>query len=207
VMPWLVCAWLAAGACIEQVLTRTAARRDARVAERGTPGGVGWRSWVFLCGGLGILAIGVVSRMNLARSHDIPGWQDRTVRSKVVKQAAQFARKLAPGKPVFLVYGEPALFFDLSVDGYDPQPPLGGDFEFLGPGKKALPQPAFLLAYQGTADFDRLVAPYLKALKLEVVFHDTPSDLVLLDTYSPADLAPGKPRPLEALNVYRIRPR
>jgi hypothetical protein len=106
-----------------------------------------------------------------------------------------------------LVYGEPALFFDLAVEGVDPQPPLGGDFSFLAPGKKALPQPAFLLAYEGTADFDKLIEPYRDALKLEAVFHDTPSDLVLLDTYDPADLAPGKPRPREALDLYRIKPR
>jgi hypothetical protein len=31
--------------------------------------------------------------------------------------------------------------------------------------------------------------------------------LVLLDTYSPADLAPGQPRPREVLNLYRINPR
>jgi hypothetical protein len=163
--------------------------------------------WVLLAGASAVLAVGVVSRLSLARSRDIPGWQDRTVRERVVKQAAQFARKLAPGKPLFLIYGEPALFFDLAVDGYDPQPPLGGDFSFLGAGKKPLPQPAFLLAYEGTADFDKLIAPYLNVLNLEAVFHDTPSDLVLLDTYSPADLAPDKPRRREALNLYRIKPR
>jgi hypothetical protein len=99
------------------------------------------------------------------------------------------------------------LFFDLAVDGYNPQPPLGGDFSFLAPGQKPLPQPAFLLAYQGTADFDKLIEPYKKALSVEAIFHDTPSDLVLLDTYNPADLAPGKPHPPpESLILYRINP-
>jgi dolichyl-phosphate-mannose-protein mannosyltransferase len=207
VMPWLVCAWLAAGAGIEQMLSWVVRRRTARETALSTPPRLGWRNWVLLAGGLGILTVGILSRLNLARTRDIPGWQDRTVRAKIVKQAAQFARKLAPGKPVFLVYGEPALFFDLAIDDYDPQPPLGGDFAFLGPGHKALTQPAFLLAYQGTADFDKLIAPYANALDLVAVFHDTPTDLVLLDTYSPAGLAPGKPRPQEALNLYRIKPR
>jgi hypothetical protein len=191
---------------VQHVLTWAAARRAARDAARATPTGFGWRTWVLLGGALCVLALGILLRMNLVRSRDIPGWQDRTVRATTIKRAAEFARKLAPGKPVFLVYGEPALFFDLAVEGYDPQPPLGGDFAFLGPGQKPLPQPAFLLAYDG-ADFNQLIAPYAKALKLEVVYHDPPSDLVLLDTYSPADLAPGKPHPLEALNLYRIKPR
>jgi dolichyl-phosphate-mannose-protein mannosyltransferase len=208
VMPWLVCAWLAGGACVDEVLAWATARRAAQDAARANPAGLGWRTWVFLAGAIGVLTVGVVSRMSLARTRDIPGWQDRGVRARIVKQAAQYASKLSPGKPLFLVYGEPALFFDLAVDNTNPQPPLGGNFSFLAPGQKPLPQPAYLLAYSGTADFDKLIAPYeKKALKLEAVFHDTPSDLVLLDTYSPAELALGKPRPTEALNLYRIQPR
>ncbi|HET6327869.1 MAG TPA: glycosyltransferase family 39 protein [Planctomycetaceae bacterium] len=206
VMPWLVCAWIATGACIDQVLTRATARRAARDAGRAAPAGFAWRLWLPLLGSVAMLAVGIVSRMSLARTQDIPGWQDRAVRARVIKKAAAFASKLAPGRPLFLVYGEPALFFDLAIDNANPQPPLGGDFSFLGPGQKPLPQPAYLLAYSGTADFDKLIAPYEGKLKLEAVFHDTPSDLVLLDTYSPADLAPGKPRPPESLNLYRIQP-
>jgi dolichyl-phosphate-mannose-protein mannosyltransferase len=207
VMPWLVCAWLAGGACVGGLLTWAAARRATRDAASATPTRVDWRMWGLLVGAIGVLALGVVSRLSLARSRDIPGWQDRTVRANIIKQAAQFARKRAPGKTVFLVYGEPCLFFDLAVEGFEPQPPLGGDFSFLGPGQKPLPQPAFLLAYEGTADFDKLVEPYKKFLTLEAVFHDTPSDLVLLDTYCPEDLAPGKPRSREVLNLYRVNPR
>ena len=207
VMPWLVCAWLAAGGCVGGLLTWAAERRVYSEAVRATPTRFDWQRWVLLMGAIAVLALGVVSRLSLARSRDIPGWQDRTVRANVIRQAAQFARKRAPGKTVFLVYGEPCLFFDLAVEGFEPQPPLGGDFSFLGPGKKSLPQPAFLLAYEGTADFDKLVEPYKKFLTLEAVFHDTPSDLVLLDTYSPEDLAPGKPRPRKVLNLYRINPR
>jgi hypothetical protein len=181
--------------------------RESRERSGAAPGRLGWRALVSLAGAICILALGIVSRLGLARSRDIPGWQDRGVRAQSVQKAAQFARKLAPGKPLFLVYGEPSLFFDLAIDGHDPQPPLGGDFSFLRRGTKPLPQPAFLLAYSGIADFDKLIAPYNDALTLEAIFHDTPSDLVLLDTYSPADLAPGNPRPREALNLYRIRPR
>jgi dolichyl-phosphate-mannose-protein mannosyltransferase len=207
VMPWLVCAWLAAGACVEQLIAWAANRKQARDAASVTPPRLGWASWALLVGAICVLGLGVASRLSLASSRDIPGWQDRTVRANIIQRAAQEARKFAPGKPVFLVYGEPALFFNLAVDGYDPQPPLGGDFSFLAPGQKPLPQPAFLLAYAGTADFDKLIEPYKKALDLKVVFRETPSDLVLLDTYSPADLAPGKPRPLESLYLFQIKPR
>jgi hypothetical protein len=207
VMPWLVCAWLAAGACVEQVLAWAANRRQVRDAASATPPRIGWTTWAFLVGAICILGGGVASRLSLARSRDISGWQDRTLRANTIQKAAQFARKLAPGKPVFLVYGEPALFFNLAIEGYDPQPPLGGDFSFLAPGQKPLPQPAFLLAYEGTADFNKLIEPYKNALKLQAVFRDTPSDLVLLDTYSPADLAPGRARPLETLNLFQIKPR
>jgi len=207
VMPWLVCAWVAGGACVGGLLTWAAERRAARDAARALPSRFDWRTWGLLVGATGVLALGVVSRLSLARARDIPGWQDRTVRANIIKQAAQFARKRAPGKTIFLVYGEPCLFFDLAVEGFEPQPPLGGNFSFLAPGQKPLPQPAFLLAYEGTADFDKLIEPYKQSLTLEAVFHDTPSDLVLLDTYSPADLAPGQPRPREVLNLYRINPR
>ncbi len=206
VMPWLVCAWMTSGACVEQALAWASGRWAARQVSPATQTRFSWTMWAFLAGGIGVLAIGVASRLSLAGSREIPGWQDRTLRSHIVRQAAQFARKLAPGKPVFLVYGEPALFFDLAIEGLDPQPPLGGDFSFLRPGQKPLPQPAYLLAYSQTADFDKLIEPYKKALQVEVIFTDTPSDLVLLDTYPPTDLAPGQPRPREALTLYRIKP-
>ena len=157
---------------------------------------------MFLAGAIGILALGVVSRLSLARARDIPGWQDRGIRAKIVEDAAGKAGQLSPGKPLFLVYGEPALFFDLAIETYNPQPPLGGDFSFLGPGQKPLPQPAFLLAFEGTADFDKLIEPYKKSLELETVFHAPPSDLVLLDTYSPARFGPRQataPRSAEPL--------
>ncbi len=208
VMPWLVCAWMVAGACIDTVMNRAAARWTENDAARTTPLRLGWKTVVFLVGAIGVFALGAVSRMSLARGRDIPAWQDRTVRANAVKRAVQYALKRAPGKPLFLVYGEPCLFFNLAVEGYNPQPPLGGDFSFLAPGQKPLPQPAFLLAYEGTADFDKLIEPYKKALSVEAIFHDTPSDLVLLDTYSPADVAPGKPHPPpEALVLYRINSR
>jgi hypothetical protein len=208
VMPWLVSAWLASGACVGGLLTWAAERRSSSDAVQATPTRFDWQRWGLLVGAIAVLALGVVSRLSLARSRDIPGWQDRTVRANTVKKAVQYALKRAPGKPLFLVYGEPCLFFDLAVDGHNPQPPLGGDFSFLAPGKKALPQPAFLLAYEGTADFDKLIEPYKKDLSVEAIFHDPPSDLVLLDTYSPADLAPGKPHPPpESLILYRINPR
>jgi dolichyl-phosphate-mannose-protein mannosyltransferase len=208
VMPWLVCAWLAAGACVNQLLSWTAERWEAADSSEPATPRLGWRTWLLLGGAICVLAGGVVSRLGLARSRDVPGWQDRTLRARVIRDAAQEARKSAPGKqPFFLVYGEPALFFNLSIDGNKPQPPLGGDFSFLSPGAKALPQPAFLLAYEGKADFDKLIEPYKKSLDLITIFRDTPSDLVLLDTYNPSDLAPGQPRPREALDLYRIKPK
>ncbi len=207
VMPWLVCAWMVAGACIDAVMHRAAARWTASEATKTTPPTVGRITAVCLLAAIGVLGLGVYSRVSLARGRDLPAWQDRTVRAETVKRAIQYALKRSPGKPVFLVYGEPCLFFDLAIGGYDPQPPLGGDFSFLAPGQKPLPQPAYLLAYEGTADFDKLIEPYKNALTVEAIFHDMPSDLVLLDTYSPADLAPGKPHPPpESLVLYRIKP-
>jgi 4-amino-4-deoxy-L-arabinose transferase-like glycosyltransferase len=207
VMPWLVCAWLAGGACIGRVLGDASGRWIARQEAALTPpAGPGWRTWAKLVGALAVLAVGVFVRMKVASTREIPGWQDRTIRAKVIKNAVQFGLKTAPGKPVFLTFGEPTLFFNLAIEGHEPQPPLGPDFSFLAPGQKRLPQPAFLLAYH-TPEFDSLVAPYEKALELLAVFHDPPSDVVLLDTYSPADLTPGHRPPPEELRLYRVRPR
>jgi dolichyl-phosphate-mannose-protein mannosyltransferase len=206
VMPWLVCAWLAAGACIGRILSGAADRWVAKQAAAATPVDLGWRTWVKLVGALAVLSAGVFVRMKVASSREIPGWQDRTLRARDIKKAFEFAVKSAQGKPVLLTFGEPALFFDLAVDNHEPQPPLGPDFSFLAPGQKRLPQPAFLLAYH-TPEFDSLIAPYKEALDLKVVYRHTPSDLVLLDTYSPADLTSGHRPPPQEMGLYRIRPR
>jgi dolichyl-phosphate-mannose-protein mannosyltransferase len=206
VMPWLVCAWMTSGACVDLVLNRVMTQRAARDAAQ-PPVRIGWRTWAMLVVGIAVLAGGIGSRMKVSSSREVPGWQDRTLRARIIGQAAQFASKAGRGKPVFLVYGEPALFFNLALDGADPQPPLGGDFSFLGPGHKPLPQPAFLLAYAGAADFNKLIEPYKNRLEAVAIYNETPSDLVLLDTYPPADVAPGKPRPREELVLYQIKPR
>ncbi len=87
--------------------------------------------------------------------------------------------------------------------GFDASPVQ--DFGFLAAGQPPVTQPAFLLAFL-TDEFKRLIAPYLNRLSPpEPIFRESPSDLVLLDTYPPSDLIGAGGRPREELRLYRIK--
>jgi 4-amino-4-deoxy-L-arabinose transferase-like glycosyltransferase len=156
----------------------------------------------------GELVLGKLSIQERAHSNlPIPGWEDRTARGKVILQAAEKARESVIDalrlRPLhFVSYGEPAIVFHLNAHGMDASPVA--DFGFLAAGQPALTQPAFLMAFS-TEEFKRLVAPYSNRLGLLVLYHESPSDLVLLDTYPPSDLTVPGGRPPEELGLYRVK--
>jgi hypothetical protein len=160
--------------------------------------------------GSGELVLGRIGIKERAHSDlAVPGWQDRTARGKTIRQAAETAKRTvmdASGmRPLhFVTFGEPAIFFHLSAEGFDASPVQ--EFGFLAAGQPPLTQPAFVMAFS-TDDFQKLIAPYLSRLELIALFRESPSDLVLLDSpqYPPSDLAAGGGRPREELRLYRIK--
>ncbi len=156
------------------------------------------------------LVVGSISVQERAHSDlPVPGWEDRTTRAKTILEAAETARTKA-GNALqlralhFVSYGEPAIVFHLCARGIDAAPV--SDFGFLAAGQVPLTQPAFLLSLpNSTLEFERLVAPYANRLESVVFLRESPSDLVLLDKYSPIDLTGIGGKPREELRLYRIK--
>jgi 4-amino-4-deoxy-L-arabinose transferase-like glycosyltransferase len=139
----------------------------------------------------------------------IPGWLDRTARGKTIREAAETAKRSVidasrTHPPHFVTFGEPAIFFHLSADGFVASPVQ--NFGFLAAGQPPLTQPAFVVAFS-TDELQKLVAPYSRRLELIALFRESPSDLVLLDSpqYPPDELLAGGGRPREELRLYRIK--
>jgi hypothetical protein len=202
VLPWLVAIWLGASAQIGLLAKRPAAAESPEQPQQK----LNWRPFlvpgaVWVCGLVLWAFVGRGARSAFAEA----AWQDRAARERVVLQAADIAARSAggtpPKSPLFLTYGEPAIFFHLKAHHYDAQ--VVGAFDFLAPGKFQATQPAFVLAYE-TPELKKLLAPYQDRLTLMTIFDDTPSDIVLLDSHAPADIATVATRPREALRLYRI---
>jgi 4-amino-4-deoxy-L-arabinose transferase-like glycosyltransferase len=137
----------------------------------------------------------------------VPGWLDRTARGKIILDAAETAKRsvidASRTRPLhFVTYGEPAIFFHLAAKGFDASPVQ--NFGFLAAGQPPLTQPAFVTAFL-TDEFQKLIAPYSNRLDLIAIFRESPSDLVLLDSYPPSDLVGGRGRPREDLRLYRVK--
>lgn len=191
-LPWLVSAWLLAGAVIGAWID-SLGNAEIEPARARRPRSIYLRVVVLAC----FVGLAALLCWKVPPAPGVPGWQDRTVRGRVVGQALQSAVQVSASKPVFLVYGEPSLFFQLASRGADVQPPLGG-LDVLDSPRLRLKQPAFLLTSEAAGQTQRL--------QLLAVFHDTPSDLVLLDKYDPSDLTSPKGRPRDELWLYRVRP-
>lgn len=232
VMPWLISALLAAAAVCGLIFEpSTNGREPAKKARKyvawilvalsiiGPLGTLDFHKTAH--GGLRFLprnGIGhpraelVLGRLTIEeRAHSnlpVPGWQDRTARGKTILEAADVARQKVVAalrmRPLhFVSYGEPAIVFHLNAHGLDAAPVQ--DFSFLAAGQPPLTQPAFLMALPNSTDeFKRLIAPYAGRLELLVIFGESPSNLVLLDTYAPSDLTGVGGRPLESLRLYRL---
>ena len=156
------------------------------------------------------LVLGALSIEERAHSNlPVPGWEDRTVRGKTILEAANTARENVAGPlrlrpPHFVSYGEPAIVFHLNARGMDAAPVR--NLGFLAAGQAPVTQPAFLMGLPNSRDeFKRLIAPYSDRLDVVAIYDESPSNLVLLDTYPPSDLTGVGGRPLESLRLYRIK--
>lgn len=165
------------------------------------------RAWAHPMGELVLGKLGIMERPH--SNLPIPGWLDRTARSRQILAALGDARgRVEPAlrmRPLHVIsYGEPAIVFHLNAIGIDASPVA--DFAFLSPGQPRVAQPAFLMALPNSREeFDRLIGPYANQLSSEAFLRETPSDIVLLDKYSPRDLvSPGLKQ--EDLRLYRINP-
>jgi dolichyl-phosphate-mannose-protein mannosyltransferase len=155
----------------------------------------------------------IVSKLSISeRPHSslqIPGWLDRTLRSRQIIAALGDARvyvepSLQKRRMNIISYGEPAIVFHLNAIGIDAAPV--SDFEFLAPGQPPITQPAFLMALPNSPhEFERLAAPFAKRLDSKAFLRERPSDIVLLDKYPPSEVA-GLGLKQEDLRLYRIDP-
>ena len=108
-------------------------------------------------------------------------------------------------QPVFLVYGEPALFFHLRAGGA--QAATIGDLGFAEQRQSQLPPATFLMiGPHARRDGEFLAAWKRVAERFEPAgaFEYHPSDTVLLDTYHPRELRPVEIR-TEKIEIYRFR--
>jgi 4-amino-4-deoxy-L-arabinose transferase-like glycosyltransferase len=155
----------------------------------------------------------VVGKLSISeRPHSslpVPGWLDRTARSRQILAALGDARayvepNLRQRKMQIISYGEPAIVFHLNAISIDAAPV--SDFTFLAPGQPGITQPAFLMALPNSPrEFEGLVAPYANRLQSLAFLRETPSAIVLLDKYPPSDVVgPGLKQ--EDLRLYRIDP-
>jgi 4-amino-4-deoxy-L-arabinose transferase-like glycosyltransferase len=203
--PWLVAAWLAVAMVGAQAVW------EAEVLEMSRS----QRRFLIVIFAVAWTFIVAVMAHDMARSWPptprVPGWQDRTGRERAVLAAVEAAqqsleKQQRPGQPLFLVYGEPALFFHLRSRGQDAIVLGGLDATQLRDAAAAVEGPLFLVTY---ATQEVAALPASGPVRLEPVaeLRDSPSDIVLLDSYPPAALADPARRPTETLRLYRVVPR
>jgi 4-amino-4-deoxy-L-arabinose transferase-like glycosyltransferase len=206
-LPWVVAAWLATAAAFGMALGEESATDKTAPKDVAPNDAHRVRPRALAAIAISLIAVTAgLRQFNFRLQHgaSIPALQDRTARARTILQAAREATEPlgAAGRAdaVFLVYGEPAIYFHLQSHGYEAHPVIG--FELLA--AKTLTHPAFVVAY-ATSEFERRIAPFLDRVKLLATYHDTPSDLVLLEKFAPADLMGPQGRPQEELRLYRVQ--
>jgi dolichyl-phosphate-mannose-protein mannosyltransferase len=137
----------------------------------------------------------------------VPAWQDHAGLQAVAREAVE---KLGPRpggeQPVFLVYGEPALFFHLRARGAEAA--AIGDLGFAEHGRSKIPPATYLvIGPHARRDSEFLAAWKRVSDRFEPAgeFEYRPSDAVLLDTHHPREL-PSRDDRTEKIEVYRLRP-
>lgn len=216
-LPWLLATWVGVGFAIEQVYLVLGAGAVSRetAPDGGTVGPPGSSRRHRVLGAVACL-LGVFM---LPWPGHAPWWRHTFLPSRIglteaSQQLVEQAKSHAPGQRkvshLIYVYAEPAVFYQLSrLAGEDVAVGPVSDLAFVNqpPGRVEVPvffvsgphaerEEAFQKAWNRVEDRFELVS--------EVTF--APSDLVLLDEYSPAALDEFEARPQETLRLYRLRP-
>ncbi len=221
-LPWLVASWLATGLLVERagrwlddrVGASTQARRRGDRSRRASP-----RCRIALGGACMAVALASVMAVGLAgrrlNERGVVGWQSRAGFESVAQRTAVDAGRVAvkeyrsgPGDVMVYVYGEPALFFHLRSRGISLTGPVQ-DLSFAESYTAEFPIPVFLAVgprADDTAAFPAQWAGYGDRFQLVATYDYRPSDLVLLNEYSPWELAARADRPLAKVRLYRLMP-
>lgn len=228
-LPWLIAAWLASGAGLAALLTwlrrevlapgpsadgspsRTGNPDEAAArATRATPNVPRDRALLVVAA---VLLVGsLVWRASSLVERGTVVWQSRTGLLQVAEQVAALTREQArsnsgDGTVVVYVYAEPALLFQLRLAGVPLVAPVT-TLTFAGPDAQRLPFPTYLAAGPHALRdprFHEQLAEVAGHLVPVETFGYQPSDLVLLDEYSPGELSPAHGRPAAEVRLYRVK--
>jgi hypothetical protein len=223
-LPWLIAAWLGGAAAIGRFAS------PANRAVSAAPAAAKFRPLTLVLG----IVLAVFAALGNPRilAKGVTGWQERTALQQHAdailrdcrlaitedRAAENHRRSLRESTPfrgansdredvpfVVYVYAEPALFFHLSAAGVVARPV--GDLEFARPDASQPGVPVFLVTGPHAGRERRLAGHmfrYRDRFRLVHTYRSSPSDLVLLDHYSPRQLAASADRPEQELRLYRL---
>lgn len=203
-LPWLVAAWLGAGAALGQVVRRQGPEITGRSSGRSR--------WIFAGAALlaGLAAFGFWISSEHLTTRGVPGWQPRTglerIAGRIIADAADEARRLGAGGPnelVIYTYAEPAVFYHLRAGGLELVGPIS-NLDFVKPGASRLPYPVFLVVGPHalrTQEFRVQWRQLSDKFEPVATYEYQASDLVLLNEYAPERLTAE--RPIETVRLYR----
>jgi 4-amino-4-deoxy-L-arabinose transferase-like glycosyltransferase len=207
-LPWLVSAWLGAGAAVEgwvRICRQLDQNRARTTGPRRTV-----RAYLVFVGCVLVSGIMIVLSSARLSAHGVPGWQDHTglqaVAEQIVRDAGERAAVLGKdrsGKFVVYVYAEPALFFHIRAQGVLAGPVT--DLDFVHPRAPRLPLPTFFVAgphAHSSETFRQQWARYGDRFEAVGTYAYAPSDLVLLNKFPPRTLDALNGRPLEEVRLY-----
>jgi len=207
-LPWLVSAWLGAGAAAEGWV-RICRHVDQNRARTTSPGGTA-RAHLVPVGCVLVSGMMVVSSSGRLSAHRVPGWQDRTgirtIADQIVRDAGEHSALSGKDRSeqfVVYVYAEPALFFHIRAQGVLAGPVT--DLDFVHPRAPRLPLPTFFVAgphAHSSETFRQQWTQYGDHFELVGTYAYAPSDLVLLNKYPPRTLDALNERPLEEVRLY-----
>lgn len=204
-LPWLVAAWLGGGWGLALLF-----------AENGlAPWREQWRrlrpmSRLILLAGLAAIPWSAAGRLS---PRGVPAWQDRTAVARAAREIARTAVAAAKEQGgtadelVVYVYGEPAALFQLRLAGLSLVAPVS-DLGFADPARRSIPYPHFLVTGPHADRDERFVAQFAaEGARFESLgeFPCPPSDVVLLDDYTPRQLAAGWAKE-QQLTLWRVLP-
>jgi hypothetical protein len=143
----------------------------------------------------------------------LPGWQSRTSMETIAESIAADAARIARGRDsnpgfVLLVYGEPGLFYQLSVtrqlSGRNFLTSPVGDLGFAQPNRAASSVPTFLVARRDKA-FQGDRQRYQDRFQSVGRYPYRASDLVLLNEFHFHQLAKPSGSPQHELQLYLLK--
>jgi 4-amino-4-deoxy-L-arabinose transferase-like glycosyltransferase len=198
-LPWLVAAWLGSGAMIGWVVRKYVGSEEGNgTGTRQTARWILVGSAVLFCGAIYLNA-------NRWTERGIPGWQSQTGLQDVAANIAAQVNSASPnGDVLILVYAEPGLFFQLATASNSRWSvvPIGA----LKPSTASPVVPTYLVTGPNAhreANHTAAISRHGKRLQRVAEFPYRPSDLVLLNWYSPS--SPAFPGPKQRVQLYRYR--